>query len=267
MNETPDDLVPMPELRRLPGTPRPRAEVLREYEEYVRKIRSNCPADQRILVDIFWPSPEKLYRWRVQLDCECVIETLTCGDKKLPIDNRWTNGMGFPLPAGQVICVEHRKDGQAPYREIVKWGVQKIHDFPADPVEPQDDWDPETWKKVRRPEPHQAAFWSVTFSCGHQDEVCVGDVDWKPGDEPRRVTPKRLAELRAEIEEYRASHPDCKYESKEDREHEDRYLDRGCPRPDPEDRCYSCLSTRQIVAFQRVGWLVTKPKPTAPPTP
>jgi hypothetical protein len=25
--------------------------------------------------------------------------------------------------------------------------------------------------------------------------VCVGDVDWKPGDEPRRVTPKRQAEM------------------------------------------------------------------------
>lgn len=256
-----------PELRRLPGRARPQKEALREYEEEVQKRRRNLPIDKRVLGDLLYPNAEKLYRWRIQLDCECVIETLTYGAENLPTDNQWTNGAGFRLPAGQVICPDHIRDGQAPYREIVEWGTQKIHDFPADPVEPQDDWDPETWKKIRRPEPHQAAFWSVTYSCGHQDNVCVGDVNWKPGDEPRRLSAKRLAEIRTEIEEYRAANPDSPYETKEDREHEDRYVERGCPRPDPEDRCHSCLSARQIVAYQKVGWLVAPPKPTTPPTP
>jgi hypothetical protein len=62
------------ELRRLPGAARPRAEVLREYENEVRQRRSNLPIDMRILGDIFFPDPEKLYRWRIQLDCGCITE-------------------------------------------------------------------------------------------------------------------------------------------------------------------------------------------------
>lgn len=257
-----------PELRRLPGTARPRADALQEYEEEVRKLRSNVPTGQRILVDIFYPSPEKLYRWRFQLDCGCVRETLTYGDKKLPTDGQWTDGHGRPLPVGQVFCVEHKDDRPAPYREIVKWGTSKLRDFEADPEEPAD-WcsDKATWQQVRRKEPTTSAFWTVTLSCGHDDEVCVGDVDWKPGDAPRLVSRKRQAELRAESEEYYASHPPENERDKQERDHDQSYVEQRCPWPDPEHQCYSCLWARSIVACQRVGWLAPPPKPTAPATP
>jgi hypothetical protein len=257
-----------PELRRLPGAARPRAEVLWEYENEVRERRGNLPIDMRILGDLFFPGPEKLYRWRIQLDCGCITETLTYGDQKVPADNQWTDGHGRRLPAGQVICVQHDEDRPAPYREIVKWGTSKLREFEADPVEPED-WcdDQELWLKIRREEPTTSAFWTVTLSCGHQDEVCVGDVDWKPGDEPHRVSPERQAEIRGESEEYYASHPAQTERDRQERDHDQRYVDLACPRPDPEHQCYSCRWARSIVAYQRVGWLMPTPKPTAPPTP
>jgi hypothetical protein len=49
------------ELRRLPGAARPRAEVLREYENEVMERRGNLPRDMKILGDLFFPGPEKLY--------------------------------------------------------------------------------------------------------------------------------------------------------------------------------------------------------------
>ena len=73
------------------------------------------------------------------------------------------------------------------------------------------------------------------------------------GRRPQRVSPERQAELRAESEEYYASHPAQNERDRQERDHDKRYVDQACPRPDPEHQCYSCLWARSIVAFQRVG--------------
>jgi hypothetical protein len=98
----------------------------------------------------------------------------------------------------------------------------------------------------------------VTLSCGHRSEVCT-DVDWKPEDGPRRARSEWVQEMIKESEEYLASHPGAEHER--ECEHDRRMLAQGWPRPQPETLCYVCSWVRQIVACERVGWLVSRPKP------
>src|ERR1700689_3362416 len=73
-------------VRRLPGKARPREDVLREYRDLNAERRSRVAAP----LWSFWaPDPDKYYRWRVRLDCDCVTEAMTWGPDSRPDDAQW----------------------------------------------------------------------------------------------------------------------------------------------------------------------------------
>ncbi|MFE3856795.1 hypothetical protein ACFXPN_37380 [Streptomyces griseorubiginosus] len=130
---------------------------------------------------VFWPFviPDLtlVFRWRVQLDCDCVLEVLTRKDETPPHEGQWlerANGSG--LPPGQMIC-RHDDAPAAPYRAISKWGDRREVTFPADPVEPRNNIDPEVWSLLRHDEPRTSAFWKVTLACGHSQEAIAPSLD------------------------------------------------------------------------------------------
>lgn len=168
-------------LRRLPGKARPREDVLWEYRDLNAARRKRIPAP----LWPFWaPDPDEYYRWRIQLDCGCITEVLTRGPDRRPDDTRWPDPVcGARLPAGQMLCT-HKDSPPAPYREIAGWGHRREVTFPADPEEPPEWADADTWALLRHDEPVTSAFWTVTLSCGHVTEVPVSDLGWKPADGP-----------------------------------------------------------------------------------
>jgi hypothetical protein len=254
---------PVAALRRLPGKARPREEALREYEDANAKRREGIPAP----LWPFWaPNPDEFYRWRVQLDCGCVKEVLTGGDKRLPAESQWFDHVHrVNLPAGQLLCT-HDDSPAAPYRDIVEWESRREVLIPASPPEPPDGMDAETWALLRSDEPRTKAFWTVTLSCGHVTEAIAPDLGWKPADGPRTVGADRLREMTAEFEEFWASEPNGQEER--ERGHTKRMLAQGWPTPEPEKLCYTCPSARPIVAYQRIGWLVPRtPEPKPPKQP
>jgi hypothetical protein len=251
-------------LRRLPGKARPREDALREYRDLNAKRRSNIPAP----LWPFWaPDPDEYYRWRVQLDCNCIIEVLTSGPDHPPDSAHWPDLVyGARLPMGQILCA-HEDSPPAPYREIIEWGNRRELTLPADPTEPPDWASAETWAVMRHDEPRACAFWTVTLSCGHVTEVAVSNLGWKPDDGPDRVSSDRLREMTTEWEELWAEQPDA--QDPREREHTQRMLANGWPIPASEDLCYTCPRARFIVAYQRIGWLVPRkpePKPARPPS-
>jgi hypothetical protein len=247
-------------LRRLPGAARPRAEALREYEEFNARRRKRIPA---VLWPFWAPDPDQFYRWRVQLDCGCIREVMTTDKTQLPTEQQWRDLVHGPrLPVGQLICA-HDEKAYGPYQRIVEWGRRREESFPPDPQEPPEWAEPELWAKIRRDEPSTSAFWTVTLSCGHATDV-VTDVDWKPDDGPQRVSEQRRREMLAEIHAMEACEGDV---DDADRAHFRRMVDDGWPRPQPEQRCWSCPRARRIVAYQRVGWLVPRRTPAPPPAP
>jgi len=235
---------------------------LREYQDLNAKRRSRIPA---VLWPFWAPGPEEFYRWRVQLDCGCIAEVLTRGKEDLPSESRWPDAVSeASLPAAQMLCW-HEDSPPAPYRDIAEWGDRREVSFPADPAEPPDWADPQTWAVLRHAEPHTSAFWTVTLSCGHVTDV-VSELGWKPADGLRRVSAKRLQAMIAEFEEFWASDPDG--QDRREREHTKRMLAEGWPSPAREHLCHACPQVRFIVAFQRTGWLVPrKPERKLPKPP
>ena len=106
-------------LRRLPGKARRRADVLREYQHLNAERRSRIPAP----LWPFWaPGPDEYYRWRVELNCGCITEVLTCGPERRPDETQWPDPVcGARLPVGQLLCT-HKDSPPAPYREIAGSG-------------------------------------------------------------------------------------------------------------------------------------------------
>ena len=260
-------LAPTAVLRKLSGVARPREVALREYQDRNNERRGRITP---VLWPFWAPGPEEFFRWRVQLECSCIAEVMTRSENDLPAERRWLDHVhGAALPTGQLLC-SHDDSPPSPYREIVKWGNSRERSFPADPVEAQHGLDPHTWALIRRDEPHTAAFWTVTLSCGHVTEVVASDLAWKPADGPKRVDAKRQQEMLAEFNEFCISHPDRQGES--EREHTKRMLAQGWPAPETERLCYTCPRARFIVAYEHVGWLVPrkperKPKSTPPKPP
>ncbi|GAA0915226.1 hypothetical protein [Virgisporangium aurantiacum] len=245
--------------RRLPGRARPAHDVLREYNEFNAKRRQRIPSILWIFVA---PDPDGCYRWRVQLDCDCVTEVLTGGDDPPPSDHHWLDPVHQQrLPTGQLSC-KHDDSPPAPYRQITERSDRREVSFPADPIEPPDWTDADTWAVVRRDKPHSKAFWTVALACGHVTEVPT-DLTWKPTDGPRRVGPERQRKMTTEFEAFWATQPDG--QSKQEQEHTRRMLADGWPMPRPEQLCYRCPDARLIVAYQRVGWLVPRKTLSTPP--
>jgi hypothetical protein len=250
-------------LRRLPGKARPREDVLQEYQDLNARRRKDIPS---ILWRFWVPDPEDLFRWRVQLDCDCVIENMAHSDEDLPTAH---GGLDYAhqawLPAGQRICV-HDNPPTPPYQRIVEWGERREMEFPADSLAPPKWADEQTWAVIRRDEPHTSAFWRVTLTCRHVTEVTT-DLEWKPTDGPNRITAERQQEMIAEFEGFWASQPPSDGEDDGERAHTRRMLEDGWPIPRPEQRCYTCRYARLIVAYERVGWLVPRKPAAKPPRP
>lgn len=68
--------------QKLPGKPRPRTEVLSDYQAQRGRVRPEV----RVLRDLLIPPPEEMFRWRVQLDCGCIHERLSCRDQIHPAE-------------------------------------------------------------------------------------------------------------------------------------------------------------------------------------
>jgi hypothetical protein len=218
--------------QKLPGKPRPRTEVLAEYQAQRARIRP----EMWVLRDLFVPPPEEMFRWRVQLTCGCIHERLSRMDQTHP--SKWQEREAVTqrrLPKGQVSC--RHDDVWSEYQEIASWGdAPKVREFGPDPIEPRDGIDPGTWVKIRRDEPHKAAFWPVELSCGHPADVIVSDLDWKPGDPPRLVSDERAAEMVTEFDEDPTTFDEPRHPGW--REHMRRMIELRMPSPQPEQDCW-----------------------------
>ncbi|KIZ14885.1 hypothetical protein [Streptomyces natalensis] len=239
---------------------------MREFEEANAEFRDRLPP---ALGALLVPEAKECYRWRVQLDCGCINEVLTLGEECLPSDRQWRGPECEWLQKGQMLCV-HDDAPPAPYRDIVEWGERRKRTFPADPAEPRDGIDPETWALIRHDEPHTSAFWKVKLACGHITDVIAPDLEWKPEEGPHRCSAKRVAEMTKEFEEFWASNPTG--HAPREHDHMRRMLSQGWPSPEPECLCYTCCYVHWIVADQRVGWLIPREaeperrQPQKPPT-
>jgi hypothetical protein len=242
--------------RKLPGKPRPRTEVLAEFQAQRAKGRP----ERRVLWDLLVSPPEEVFRWRAQLDCGCIHERLSRRDQTHP--SEWQEHDVVTqrrLPKGQMSC-RHYDDVWSEYREIASWGdAPQVREFEPDPIEPRTGIGPDTWAKIRRDEPHKAAFWPVELSCGHPADVVMSDLNWKPGDPPRLVSHERAAEMLAKFDEDPTTFDEPRHP--ESREHMRRMIELRWPSPQPEQDCRICPHARTIVAFERVGWLVPPPEP------
>lgn len=243
--------------RRLPGRARRRTDALREYEKSNAERRSRFPS---ALWPFFAPDADRFYRWRAELDCGCITELLTYGDRTPPHQHRWGNGWtGEPLPPGQLYC-EHDESVPAPYRDITAWKDRREVAFPPDTAEPPEWITAELWAVLRRDEPCTKAFWTVLLECGHSTEVVVPSLGWEPAHGPCVVNPVRVREMAEEFDQAAAADP-ALLETLNGR-HMRRMIAAGWPSPRPEEPCSTCPRARTIVAYQTVGWLI--PRDTAP---
>lgn len=155
--------------QKLAGKPRLHAEVLAEYQAQRARVRP----EMLVLRDLFLPPPEEMFRWRVQLGCGCIHERLTHKDQTHP--SEWQEREAVTqrlLPQGQMSC-RHDDDVWSEYQEIASWGdTPKIREFGPDPIEPRDGIEPGTWAKIRRDEPHKAAFWPVVLRKPSESGSC-----------------------------------------------------------------------------------------------
>lgn len=243
--------------RQMPGRPRPNAEVLSRYTDAKSQLLLANPG-KGVLIDLFYPEPEALYRWRVLFDCGCVDELLTCDDdpQSLATGSSGDYLSRARLPAGQYLCGASHDDAPPPVQNIVDWGERRVVGFPADPVEPRHDLDPRVWEVIRHAEPCEKAFWMAELTCGHFLEV-VTDLEWKPEDGPRHPTTERLEQMRAESAE-------------EDNDGTNYYsvlLRAGWPMPAPFRECRVCPTVRSVTAHERVGWLAPRHMTPAAPNP
>lgn len=237
---------------RLPGSPRPNAEVLREYNEFNARSRERLKPG---LWPLLAPDPDTVFRWRVKFNCGCVQERLACTDSA----DGLLSGSDFDvlswerLPKGQFLCGgQHERAEFDPIRDVQDWGQRSEREFPADPAEPQYGFTPEEWALVRRDKPHSSAIWRTRLTCGHQCQVHT-DLDWRPEDGPRYLPKERSRQLQAE---WRAEWP------KELPSSGMHYLYQvilaGSPRPAPFRSCRLCSEVRSVVLYEPVGWLTSQ---------
>lgn len=188
-------------LRRVPGPARPRRDALDEVEAYIAERRTRIDP---VLASLFLPDPRKLYRWKVELECGHVDEVLTIGPDRFPDERRCHDNLTQTnLNVGEMWCRDKSHwDEPQPYRDIREWVSSKVVDFEADPIEPKDGWDAETWKVIRHDRPTSSRFWRVLLACGHHYDHVVTDVEWAPDRGPKRATVRRAREMKAEMEEH-----------------------------------------------------------------
>jgi hypothetical protein len=260
-------------LGRVPGKARPQSEAMDEWRELDQQFKPDTP---HLLRRMFLPEPTEMYRWRVALACGCVYEEWTRGADDFPDAHREDDSLResheYRLRELERRCRRQHPEperSESPYRRIVEWveDSRKVREFDADPVEPPEAWKdtPEVWADIRHKTPGKSAHWVVKLNCGHYSGV-ASSVKFRPQDGPKRVSAKRLAEMKAEHADYRNEYPLADDNARE--AHYLRMLDERWPTPRTETTCYWCGGgTSTITAYQRIGWLEGEPKPVTPRKP
>jgi hypothetical protein len=243
--------------RKLPGSPIPREQLVRQYEDW-RWRNVNVGPGQAAIFDLLVPKPEDTYQWRIQLNCGCIRDVVTHGDALERLVQRSDKYYHWhseeQLPDGQWLCHDpkcpkHRLTG-GPVRDIVEWRKRHddLHHF--EPMEIDGE---------RIGKPHDDAVWDVLLSCGHLDTKFTKP-DWKPEDGP--VHPKPTNEWRG-LEEILP----VVAKDQDDEAYWRRIYAEKHPEPALFKQCQTCANMRSVVAYERVGWVKPKPKPPKAPTP
>jgi hypothetical protein len=219
----------------------------------------SSPVVLSLLADIHYPSPDKVYHWRIQLDCGCIVDRLGHTSEATWLadysDDYWPGGRNkTKLPVGQWICYDpdcprHRSSG-GPVRDIVEWTSRDDEPYIMAAIEADGE--------IVMPE-KTFARWDVVLSCGHRDTELVDDLNWKPADGlTYGPAPKQLP-LRQMLDELS--------KNADDEEFWRRTYAENHPKPRPFVQCHTCAEVRAAVAYQCVGPLASKPKPQPPASP
>ncbi len=244
-------------LMRVPGHSKPRKAALKEYQEFADVERKRYKPVFRFLV----PSAHEVYRWRVQLDCGCVREMLTRDEDIFPDSRAWKDPITeCELPLGELWCPNDHGRSVKPYHEIVEWLKAEVSEFPADPEEcPYEEISADQWSKIGEAEPYSIADWHVRLSCGHVVFGALSAADWQPENGLKSKPEEWVDRARSKFEAGWSEESGGGWpEEGPEREHFRRMLDLGWPEPKPEAECRTCLHTRRITGYQRIGWLVPR---------
>jgi len=244
-------------------TPRPKQEVLEEWQEERRKV-GTALADREppayVLLDYIFPPPEGIERWQVKLACGCVKEVFTSGGDQLPSEGRWPDFLSsrsWRLPPGQMTCVsdDHPRRDDYPSRLVTEWreggDVVPAHEMTLDGVDEMDD------RVLMIPDKRE---WEVVLDCGHHSMVRIKDLDWLPehGHQPRSdLDPAEQAEMVAKFRQDALDYP----EIAETCLRAERWWAEGCPEPHREFMCCTCPTAYPIVGYVSLGTVAPKPKP------
>jgi hypothetical protein len=236
--------------RQLPGRARPPAVVRREYEELRARALEGVEPEARLVVQLSFPKPELMYRWRIQLGCGDIVEVLTPGADQLITEMTWS-WAGSRLRAGTYHCVAHQAE-ESPYQRVRRYLTRSTLDLDGDD------------RLSRAPE--TVGYWTVELECGHLDKQTT-PLDWKPQDGHQQTAPNDPDEVtrrQARIDQVKDVLGAVEYARAL------RRIAQGHLQPDVMTTCSSCGIEQPIVAFQRVGWLVpenpVKASPAATPT-
>ena len=156
--------------RRLPGRARPRALVLREYQQYRAKVLEAVDAGSRDVASSSVPEAESMFRWRMQLGCGDIVEVLTCGTERAPSAVSWS-WAGGRMPEGTYACAAHRT-GETPYRRVRRYLRRATLNLEAD-------------EQLQRG-PETVGYWTVELTCGHVEQQ-ITPLDWHPRDGHRQI--------------------------------------------------------------------------------
>ena len=260
------DQGPYPHFRRVSGPVRPCEEVLVELEAWRAELRDRIrPPD---LATLIVPDPADLFRWKVALACGHNTETMTGGRNSFPDRRQYLDPLTrTSLSLGEMWCRdESHLDEPEPYQEIVEWVSSKVITFRPDPVQPRHGLDAATWNLIRHSEPYSRKLWRVRLACDHHYDHVSTATDWTPERGPERAPAARADQMREELEDHWAQDPVLSPRDKIEQGHLRRMVDLRWPTPEPEHACRTCTRAHRIEGYQRIGWLIARPKPTPPAT-
>ncbi|WP_142386886.1 hypothetical protein [Mycobacterium hubeiense] len=233
--------------------------VARRDDVHRRALHSEKAPLLSFLADVHHPTPDKVYHWRIQLDCGCIVDRLGHTNEVTWLadysDDYWPGGRNkTKLPVGQWICYNtkcprYRETG-GPMRDIVEWVSRDAEPYIMEAFEINGE--------VVSPE-KTFARWDVALSCGHRNTELVGDLDWRPENGLTYGPAPKQRVLRTVLKEV------CR--NADDEEFWRRIYTENHPRPRPFTQCHTCADVRTVNAYQCVGTLAPKPKSKSLPPP
>lgn len=255
----PGGSLPYPRFRHVPGPVRPPGK-----EAWLTEVRDRIRPP--VLTSLILPDPTEVFRWKVTLTCGHNTETMTGGRDSFPDQRHYVDPLTrTSLSPGEIWCRdESHLEEPRPYQEIVEWVSSKVIRFRPDPVRPPHGLGTTTWSLIRHSEPYSRRLWRVRLACDHHYDHVSTDADWTPQHGPKRVTAARADQMREELEDYWAEHPDPSPRDQIEQEHLRRMVDLRWPTPEPERACWTCTRAHRIEGYQRIGWLTARPTPSAP---